>query len=436
MPKLEPPPLSSFLSEPPPLSSFFSRDEPVATAPPADSTVEIAPCLRAPNFLGTHHLCLGEELPLDDGALRIRTGAAMHDDSTVAAFLQQQQLVGDGPTPGASGSRLLGGTFLRAALSSSTSDGASQDAPALHVWLSPTTAASDQPQMAAVATEAAGDVHVLWPYRIRVLTAEVRSTAAQDGLKPSETLDVHVAVDRISVPAARHGPPLPLPVRDGAATIVWLSTQAQQHVAFGASDAAAGTASTTAADDVSAASEDTPKEAAATSTLLPLPSLMSLPPLLPAISSGGGGLGIGSGSPEEADSLDVSLHVRPLRPAEEAEEPFGCPPWQWSAELACISLGEDEGHVSVPLRVSSMPAEPVRVGGYALRVRQCVGHHVSSVGDGAVLSEYPMLLLHAELEISCADEDDEGGIDLDVDAMCYAALESRELGDALERLLG
>jgi len=39
-----------------------------------------SPCLRAPDFLGVHTVALGEELALDDGALKLVVGAAAHNE--------------------------------------------------------------------------------------------------------------------------------------------------------------------------------------------------------------------------------------------------------------------------------------------------------------------------------------------------------------------
>ena len=42
--------------------------------------VSVPSCLRVPRYLGVHSLTLGEELSLDDGKLKIWTGAAAHDE--------------------------------------------------------------------------------------------------------------------------------------------------------------------------------------------------------------------------------------------------------------------------------------------------------------------------------------------------------------------
>ena len=110
--------------------------------------VSVPSCLRVPRYLGVHSLTLGEEHSLDDGKLKIWTGAAAHDDPAADAatqLLQEQQrhraATGGGletrsdqvfySTP-ASGTRVLGGPFLRAALRSEADDAT---ACVLHVWL-------------------------------------------------------------------------------------------------------------------------------------------------------------------------------------------------------------------------------------------------------------------------------------------------------------
>ena len=113
-------------------------------------------CLRVPTFLGVHTLALSEELVLDGGALRVWTGAAEHHDPTADSATQllaeqqrhsqsqplsRSQLLQGGVggalgggglgggalearadqvfcSPPASGHRVLGGPFLRAALPS------------------------------------------------------------------------------------------------------------------------------------------------------------------------------------------------------------------------------------------------------------------------------------------------------------------------------
>ena len=113
--------------------------------PPADEIEVVhepeAPCLLVPDFLGCHLLgSIGEELLLDGGRLRVWSGAAMHNDQA-AALLQAEaraklkEKVGgiEGTADhvfsvaGASGHRLLGGPFLRAAAGDEL----------LHVWLAP-----------------------------------------------------------------------------------------------------------------------------------------------------------------------------------------------------------------------------------------------------------------------------------------------------------
>jgi len=434
------------MHEPKPLSAFFVGGSSLKPSPATRQPAHAPPCLLAPTFLGVHTLSLGVDLLLDNGALLLRTGAALHGDSTgdvlqgfKAQFLADRV---DGPAPPSSGTRVLGGAFLRAALQPATSESA------LHIWLNPTVCNKDetvrpQPPVGLESTDATAGLHVCWPYRLRVISAEVLESAADvAGLKATETLEVCVAVDKVRVAAAELSElTLPLP-QTGAPAVVWLSTQGDIDVTFGA---AAGPV----ASEPSATKPPPPSEVASGR----LPPLPSLPPLPPLPRSGT----LGSSSPvlitarrplaaAELDqlsvSLHVSLHVRPRRSTVETT---------WDAELVWMSLGEHEEHGSTLLQVlAGVPpdAEPseaaataplpqqqqqrveVRFGRYAIRVLQCVGHHASGLEAGAVLSKYPLLLLHVQLEVSrvpatsLADEEDE---DFD---------EARELGDALERLLG
>ena len=170
-------------------------------------------CLRVPTFLGVHTLALSEELTLDGGALRVWTGAAEHHDPTADSatqLLAEQQryrrsqppsrsqlqqaggAFGDGSlearadqvfcSPPASGRRILGGPFLRAALPSF--DSASADSAAaglLHVWLAAGGARSLADGGAAAggagagAGGAGGVIRRLGPYRLHVLSATIGS---------------------------------------------------------------------------------------------------------------------------------------------------------------------------------------------------------------------------------------------------------------------
>ena len=98
----------------------------------------------APAVLGVHTITLNQTTTIDGGGLRLWAGAAHHDDPTTDAAaellreLEQRyasQALGDGlaeraervSSVGASGSRRIGGPFLRAAL------GTSDDFK--HVWI-------------------------------------------------------------------------------------------------------------------------------------------------------------------------------------------------------------------------------------------------------------------------------------------------------------
>ena len=166
--------------------------------------------------------------------------------------------------------------------------------------------------------------------------------------------------------------------------------------------------------------------------------------------------------PETAPtSIDVGLHVAPLAPLPEhdpatgrpAPYPFGCPPWLWSAELSVMALGgEAERHATLPLYPEEAcddlpdapPTEPatLRLGSYELRVLRCVGHYARrrvpgggaggadlAKGCAAVVSDYPLLLLHVQLGVRRLREGaagDDGG----------SVSEAQELGDSIERMLG
>ena len=63
----------------------------------------------------------------------------------------------------------------------------------------------------------------------------------------------------------------------------------------------------------------------------------------------------------------------------------------------------------------------LRLGRYAVRVLRCAAHFAREAG-GVVASDYPLLLLHAQLAITANGEDDRS--------------EAQTLGDGLEALLG
>ena len=239
-------------------------------------------CLRVPTFLGVHTLALSEELTLDGGALRVWTGAAEHHDPTADSatqLLAEQQryrrsqppsrsqlqqaggAFGGGSlearadqvfcSPPASGRRVLGGPFLRAALPSF--DSASADSAAaglLHVWLAAGGARSLADGGAAAGGAGAGAgggaggvIRRLGPYRLHVLSATIGSAgdetiagaAAGDSLQPSETLTVTVAVDKVAAMAEAEVADavrptdellcMALPQEEGEEACAWLSTQ-------------------------------------------------------------------------------------------------------------------------------------------------------------------------------------------------------------------
>ena len=217
---------------------FHSQSPPTRKMPsPAEA------CLRVPTFLGVHTLALSEELTLDGGALRVWTGAAEHHDpaaDSATQLLAEQQrhsqsqplsrsqlLQGGGAfggggalearadqvfcSPPASGHRVLGGPFLRAALPSFDSASANTAAAGLlHVWL-----AAGGPRSltdggagggGAGGGGAGGAIQRLGPYRLHVLSTTIGKTgdesaaggATGDSLQASETLTVTVAVDKLA----------------------------------------------------------------------------------------------------------------------------------------------------------------------------------------------------------------------------------------------
>ena len=222
---------------------------------------------------------------------------------------------------------------------------------------------------------------------------------------------------------------------------------------------------------------------------------LALPPLgaaLPPIGAGGAADGAADGADDA--SIDVALHVAPIMSVPKPpnatyglypEQPFGCDSWVWCAELSVIALGGAglEQHVTLPLAPAEhgAPPAPLRLGRYELRVRRCVGHHVrpagadaaqaalargASQGRGAssalLVSDYPLLLLHAEVAIRALDEPHADGAGAAVHtaadgredtaraplapvarsetpkekAKSARRREAEELGDAIERMLG
>lgn len=441
-------------------SKVFSRERHARVCAPTTSTCADDKHVRAmneswmlaPEYLGTHTVAMNEEeISLDKGALKLWCGAAMHNDVLAAEIEAKRRAKSAGGCGGgldgrpeevfsvasASGSRLIGGPFLRARA-------ATVPDALLHVWLSPLMPDGKPalPEAADAASESA--VHAHGPYRVRVLASEIVTGAGDDAsLQQVETLQVTVAVDRQKLPPSPPPPPLaltellgrtaapaaappseaapsgiarlPLPAAGQDATF-WLSTQGSQHVVLAHPPAAAAPA---AGCDAEAGGADTAAESS--------PRLPSLAPPLAA-------------APSEPTSIEVSLHAAPLRSLPKAAAPFGCAPWVWSAELTAFAVGEAEAHLSLPLRpfrpeeaqAAGAAAAPRRLGPFTLHVLQCTGHFVqpadtaseagvaAGAAAGEAVSEYPMLLLHAQLRISRGEEEGEA---------------EEDLGSALERLL-
>ena len=141
---------------------------------------------------------------------------------------------------------------------------------------------------------------------------------------------------------------------------------------------------------------------------------------------------LGALARERVAPAEAGEEVAGVAESAAAAQPFGCEPCEWVAELSAMSLGGLESHVTVPLQLRDpgVPSEPVRLGRYQIRVVQCVGHHVRQVvrraeRDGAraenvpdgqdrgeagrppsphpagrFWSDYPLLLLHAQVALS------------------------------------
>ena len=430
--------------EPPPLSAFFQDGR--SALPPANAALVQASCLQAPLFLGVHVLGLGEEIQLDGGALIVRTDAAVHSDpgaeilrSAGSKTLEQRTT---GPTPAMSGSRVLSGAFLRAAVTVDSSQ------PPLHVWLNPESA-----DVISNATEPPGSVgglHLLWPYRIRVLYAIItEATAEAVGLQPMQSLEVRIAVDKAAGVTGESEVLLP---RAGEPPLrVWLSTQGDRQLSL----VAPASPSTTEGSAPQAFASGS-----SISTKMPVPS--QLPPLsplsaLPPLPSVGVALPAAAAVEEEADTdaLDLTLHVQPVAERTAESAPFECPLSEWTIELCAMLLGRHEVHASVPLPVSAAKAAEsdedaadmsslrglhhIQLGSYSIGVIQCTGHHLSPLADGRVLSEYPLLLLHVQLEISFVNlrrQEAEHNEGVDGSANDESSTQLDEIGHALSQLLG
>ena len=87
---------------------------------------------------------------------------------------------------------------------------------------------------------------------------------------------------------------------------------------------------------------------------------------------------------------------------------------------AVLLGGDDEAHASVPLLPECAPTA-LRLGRYAVRVLRCAAHFAREA-DAVVASDYPLLLLHAQVAVTAAGEDTRS--------------EAQTLGDGLEALLG
>lgn len=421
-------------------------------------------CLRVPTFLGVHTLALSEELKLDNGALRLWTGAASHDDPTAdaaAQLLQEQQryrsgLIGKGGTnpldarsedlfssTPASGNRVLGGPYLRAALRDDSETN-------MHVWLSGGSGRGDGLLDGAAA--AGGVVHWLGPYRVHVLSSAICKTQAQpapgvgggDSLQDeAETLMVQLAVDKVAAGAPREEiASAALPAAEGDEVRLWLSTQAAAHACFSSGSSAVE-------QQVDGSTGEGEGEALEPLSVAGLGG--SLPPLLPS-----------PPQRSEADSVEVELHAA-AHGSLQADGGFGCAAGAWAAELSLMSLGAHEAHVTLPLTPAAVGdvavAQSVSLARYELSVTQCVGHFLSAGGAckaiaaaaaaagaaslpaHAVASDYPILLLHVELcvrRLASGDDDD-----ADEDALeglggsrAQRQAEARRLGEGLESLLG
>ena len=483
------------MQEPPPLSSFFDAAAGVATRPKTTTTKRKvkkvpsqsspSPCLLAPEFLGCHTLAtLGDVLSLDGGRLRVWSGAAVHNDQAAMLVEAQNRARRAAAASGlaesadqlfsavsASGSRLLGGPFLRC----ETGD------KQIHVWLNPTGNGS-QPTGPALEHDGHLDaeriVHSVGAYRLRVLSSRVIDAAGggeDSGLQQAETLEVRIAVDRVrSAAAVSELDAALLPVTLNAETTFWLSTQGASHVCL-----SHGTPS--AVDPLAAT------DAAATAGCLPPltpPPTSSLPPIDGGSARARGSTVAASEGEEDSGSceaggvsVDVSLHATPLPPESgrsstaSAPAAFGVPPTAWRVELSAMTLGGGhEAHAVLPLQPTSAitaeaagdtseeacpsAAREMSLGPYRLRVLQCVGHHVSGdVSVGRVVSEYPLLLLHAQVALTlttpllqvqsasaAAHADDEVGeasppLSSAEAERRAARREAQLLGDELERLL-
>lgn len=401
-------------------------------------------CLRVPAFLGVHSIALGEELALDDGALRLVVGAAHHDDQAAqlrAELLHERRAHGGLEAsahdilglPSASGSRVLGGAFLRVTLHDAAAD-ASACRPYVHLWLDVSEAgsrhAAENPKGEAPKGEAAassalsemGLIQRIGPYRLRVLSSRVLPAAADEsGLGGGESVLVAVAVDKRQPEAAAIPPQLEQTADAGGRHAFWLSTQGATQLSLTEPACAGGAACDAEAEE--------PCE-------LDSRFVCSLPPLgaLPALGAAGAAAG--------ESSVEVRLHtlrhsgggaaVDATHDAGFHDAGFGCAACTWAAELDGMSLGAAEGHAVLPLQLMrpDEPAPPVRLGNYELRVLQCIGHYTrAGPRVGLLESDYPLLLLHVRVELRRIDEAVDGG--------GHTRLaEARRLGDELERLLG
>ena len=301
-----------------------------------------------------------------------------------------------------------------------------------------------------------GLVQRLGPYRLRVLSYRVvpaGSDGGDGGLQQTESLEVSVSVDKLHPEAAA----VPLQLEDQLTRAAneeqtfWLSTQGAGHVSLSdGTDCAAAPAADGSTAAVGVVDE---RFQCSLPPLTPLGA--ALPPLAP---SGGGAAGSGS-------TVEFRLHAR-LRATSSTSSSessgsamelaesilsggggglggigldagFGCAASTWDVSLDAMSLGAEEGHVTLPLSLvaAGAPAEPVRLGGHELRVLQAIGHYTrpGAEGAGTLVSDYPLLLLHVRVGLRRLPPEEPAADASSVRAQQLEA--AKRLGAELERLL-
>ena len=393
-------------------------------------------CLRAPGFLGVHTLALGQELSLDAGVLVMWSGAAAHDDQSTRALGGCGTGLAIGTerpfSSAASGSRKVSGPFVRAVMR-----GATTNVPRpLHLWLD----AADAESSPMASMSDASKVHRLGPYRIRVLSAKVVTPLpggndAVGALQPAETLLVRVAVDKVPQDVLPFGELVTHKwKRARREQSFWLSTQGAMQLSLQTVEVVGGSSAVEClvgnTDGNTAVSHKGSLQG--TSSLPPLPSLGSLPPLSATVA------GVTAAN-SVTSTLELHLHAVPKHQevAEGDDAGFGCAVCGWTAELDAMSIGVDEGHLVLPLELASAgdSAQRIRVGDHEIRVLQCTGHYARCAAPGQFESDYPLLLLHVQVSVR----------QLPDASACVAGgagnlrelklAESRRLGAAFERLL-